>query len=150
MDCIVHGAAKSWTWLSDFHFHLLIYLTGWRPPWECPGPVTCCVAVVLSLWFWMVPHGEKCWGNPSVVWKRVCWHRAFQKGVSLLKAKSRDTEGTANAACQPPDRPGRVDTFGGFTANFYSFKTRKIPAGRLELDDWLGHHRVTSGVGIFA
>ena len=21
MDCIVHGAAKSWTWLSDFHFH---------------------------------------------------------------------------------------------------------------------------------
>ena len=21
MDCIVYGAAKSWTWLSDFHFH---------------------------------------------------------------------------------------------------------------------------------
>ena len=21
MDCIVHGVAKSWTWLSDFHFH---------------------------------------------------------------------------------------------------------------------------------
>ena len=20
MDCIVHGVAKSWTWLSDFHF----------------------------------------------------------------------------------------------------------------------------------
>ena len=24
MDCIVHGAAKSWTWLSDFHFHIHI------------------------------------------------------------------------------------------------------------------------------
>ena len=22
MDCIVHGVAKSWTRLSDFHFHL--------------------------------------------------------------------------------------------------------------------------------
>ena len=21
-DCIVHGVTKSWTWLSDFHFHL--------------------------------------------------------------------------------------------------------------------------------
>ena len=24
MDCIVHGVAKSWTGLSDFHFHILI------------------------------------------------------------------------------------------------------------------------------
>ena len=23
MDCIVHGVAKSWTRLSDFHFHFL-------------------------------------------------------------------------------------------------------------------------------
>ena len=23
MDCIVHGVAKSQTWLSDFHFHIL-------------------------------------------------------------------------------------------------------------------------------
>ena len=21
LDCIVHGVLKSWTWLSDFHFH---------------------------------------------------------------------------------------------------------------------------------
>ena len=28
MDCIVHGITKSWTWLSNFHFHRqnLIYL----------------------------------------------------------------------------------------------------------------------------
>ena len=27
MDCIVHGVAKSWTRLSDFHFHHLMYYT---------------------------------------------------------------------------------------------------------------------------
>ena len=21
MDCIVHGVAKSWTWMNDMHFH---------------------------------------------------------------------------------------------------------------------------------
>ena len=26
MDCIVHGMAKSWTWMSDFHFSLLMYI----------------------------------------------------------------------------------------------------------------------------
>ena len=25
MDCIVHKVAKSWTWLSDFHFHFSLY-----------------------------------------------------------------------------------------------------------------------------
>ena len=25
MDCIVHGVAKSWTQLSDFHFHTIVY-----------------------------------------------------------------------------------------------------------------------------
>ena len=24
MDCIAHGVAKSWTQLSDFHFHFLL------------------------------------------------------------------------------------------------------------------------------
>ena len=32
MDCIVHGVAKSWTQLRDFHFHLFIYF--W-PCWVC-------------------------------------------------------------------------------------------------------------------
>ena len=26
MDCIVHGVAKSWTRLSDFHFHFLMFI----------------------------------------------------------------------------------------------------------------------------
>ena len=28
MDCIVHVVAKSWTWLSDFPFH--VYVTQWN------------------------------------------------------------------------------------------------------------------------
>ena len=33
---------------------------------------------------------------------------------------------------------------------FYSLKTKKIPAGRLALGNWLGLYRVFTGVGIFA
>ena len=83
-------------------------------------------------------------------WKRISRHRAFQKGVILLRTKRRDNVGTASAVDQPPDRPGRVDSFRGLVVNFYSLKTKKIPAGRLALGDWLGHCRVTTGVGIFA
>ena len=83
-------------------------------------------------------------------WKRVSRHRAFQKGVILLRTNSRDNVGTASAVDQPPDRPGRVDSFRGLVVNFYSLKTKKIPAGRLALGDQLGHCRVTTGVGIFA
>ena len=25
MDCIVQGVAKSWTQLSDFHFHVILF-----------------------------------------------------------------------------------------------------------------------------
>ena len=46
--------------------------------------------------------------------------------------------GTASAAGQPPDRPGRVDSFCGLIANFYSLKAKKIPTGKLTLVDWLG------------
>ena len=77
-------------------------------------------------------------------------HRAFQKGVSSLRVRSRDNEGVPNAVGQPPDRPGRVDSFHGLIANFYSFKTKSIPAERLALGDWLGPYRVFTGVGIFA
>ena len=34
MDCIVHGAAKSWTQLSDFHFHKVTKLA---QPWLAWG-----------------------------------------------------------------------------------------------------------------
>ena len=33
MDCIVHGAAKSWTGLSNFHFQAVpLVATGWGLP----------------------------------------------------------------------------------------------------------------------
>ena len=83
-------------------------------------------------------------------WKRITRHRAFQKGVSQLRVKSRDNVGTVRAVGQPPDRPGRVDHLCELIVNFYSLKTKKIPASSLALGDWLGHSRVFTGVGVFA
>ena len=39
MDCIVHGVSKSWTRLSDFHFHLLLLLF--------VALLVCCLSVAL-------------------------------------------------------------------------------------------------------
>ena len=58
--------------------------------------------------------------------------------------------GTASAMGRPPDKPERVDSFYGLVANFYSLKTKQIPAGWLALGDWLGLYRVLTEVGIFA
>ena len=57
---------------------------------------------------------------------------------------------TVSIAGQYPDRLGKAVSFHGLIAKLYTFKTKKIPAGRLMLGDWLGHHRVFTGVGIFA
>ena len=59
-------------------------------------------------------------------WKRIPRHNILQKGVSLLRTKSRDKVGIVSIAGQPPDRPGRADSFHGSVANFYSLKTKKI------------------------
>ena len=83
-------------------------------------------------------------------WKEISRHSMFQKRVSLLRTKSRDKVGIVSTAGQPPDRPGRVDSFCGLVANFYNLKTNKIPAGRLAPEDWLGRYRATTAVGIFA
>ena len=48
-----------------------------------------------------------------------------------------------------PEKPGRIDSFHGLIANFYSLKTKKIP-GRLASGDWLRRYRVFTAVGIFA
>ena len=58
--------------------------------------------------------------------------------------------GTARTAGKPPDTAGRANAFHGSVANFHGFKTKKISAGRLASGDWLGHCRVTTGMGIFA
>ena len=58
--------------------------------------------------------------------------------------------GASSTADQPPDRTGRADNFCGLVAHFYSLETKKIPAGRLALGDWLGHYMVITEVGVFA
>ena len=43
---------------------------------------------------------------------------AFQKGVSLLRSKSRDSVDTVSAVNWPPNSHGRADAFRGLVANF--------------------------------
>ena len=45
---------------------------------------------------------------------------------------------------------GGSGTFLGLVANFYSLKTKEIPAGRVALGDWLGCSKVNPLMGIFA
>ena len=74
-----------------------------------------------------------CRGSPNAGWKRISRHRAFQKGVSLLRTKNREKVGTVSAGGRSPDRAENTDSFHGLIANFYSLKTKKIPAGRWAL-----------------
>ena len=55
------------------------------------------------------------------------------RGVSLLRTKIRERVSPASTFGQPPDRPGKIDSFRGLIASFYSLKTKTIPAGRLVL-----------------
>ena len=76
-----------------------------------------------------------------VVWTRVGKKfpdRILQKGVSLLRTKSRDNVGTEDTVGWPPDWPGRGDrtpskqqpgsTF--HVANFHNFKTKLLLEGQ--------------------
>ena len=83
-------------------------------------------------------------------WKEISRHSMFQKRVSLLRTKSRDKVGTESTVGLLPYRPGTVDSFRGLVVNFYSLKTKKIPARRLMLGDWFGFYRVFTVVGILA
>ena len=55
---------------------------------------------------------------------------------------------SASAVGQPPDRPGRADSFLSLIVSFVALRQNK--AGRLALGDWLGHCGMFSRVGIFA
>ena len=98
MDCIVHGVAKSWTWLSDFHFHLWesrafllaqmvknlpamretqVQSLGWEDPLE-KG-----MATHSSIPAWRIPWTEEPGGLQSngvtKSWIRLSdWHFNFQ------------------------------------------------------------------------
>ena len=53
---------------------------------------------------------------------KVFLDRACQKGVSLLRAKSK--VGTVSTVGRPLDRPVSVDSICELVANFYSLKTK--------------------------
>ena len=55
---------------------------------------------------------------------------------------------SASAVGRPPDRPGGADSFLSLVTGFIALRQNK--AGRLALDDWLGHCRMFSRVGVFA
>ena len=76
-----------------------------------------------------------CWSSLSAGWKGISRHRAFQKGVSLLRAKSRDEAGTESTAGWP-DRRGSADSFCDLIANFYSLKTKFLLEGWHQVIGW--------------
>ena len=73
-----------------------------------------------------------CWGSPSMGWKRISRHRAFQKEVSLLiRTKNREKVGTASPMGWSPDRTGKADRFRELIVNFLASRERKFL-----LDSW--------------
>lgn len=45
-----------------------------------------------------------CYGNPNPSWQRISWHRVFQKGVRLLRARSKDNQGSPTSCCTRESR----------------------------------------------
>ena len=71
--------------------------------------------------------------------------QSISEGSELIKNKEQRLSGHwEHSELTTPDRPERVDSFRGLIANFYSLKTKKIPAGRLALGDWLGRYSIGS------
>ena len=52
---------------------------------------------------------QTCHGSLIAGWERIFRHGAFSKGVSLLRARSKDKEGAVSTVARPPDRPGRAE-----------------------------------------
>ena len=117
-----------------------------RPPvlalflW-CWIPKSVCNPLTTSQSSFLLPsaaYSEFMWLAHANTVKTISRHRPLQKRVTFLIKKRRKSEGTANAVGQPPERPGKVDSFHGLLDSFYSLKIKKIPDGRAALHDWLG------------
>ena len=78
---------------------------------------------------------------PARAGKEFSRHRAFQKGVRLLRAKISDNQGTANAVADPltGQRRRRLSWVSG---QFLS------PQDKIS-GDWLRQYRLITGVSIF-
>ena len=80
-----------------------------------------------------------CWGSPNSSWKRISRH-SISEGSEFIKNKEYYylCYRTLQAVGRLSHRTGRVDALRGLVANFYNPETKKIPAGRVALGDWLG------------
>ena len=98
MDCIVHGVAKSWTRLSDFHFHL-----GVR--WGFPGG-----SEVKNLPVIAGEHRRRRFDR----WvEKTLWRRQWQPTPVFLAWEShgqRSLEGKSPWGCKESDTPERLTT----------------------------------------
>ena len=79
MDCIVHGVAKSGTWLSNFHFH---FVSMWN---ECKFMIVWTFFGIALLWSW-----NENWPFP-VLWPLLSfqnlltyWVQHFDSIISLF------------------------------------------------------------------
>ena len=84
--------------------------------------------------------------GPGAGWKKNFQTRSILEKSEFMenKEQSRVSEGAASTAGRLPGRPGRADPLCGLVANFYSLKTKKIPAGRMALGNWSGCYKVTT------
>ena len=112
----------------------------------CPGVGLQDCVVALLLFF----KEPTCHGHSNAGCERVSRHSIAERSQYAKNKEQRLHGHCKHSGLTPPDRPGRADAFCGLEANFYSLKTKKTPAGGLELGDWLGCHRVTIRVGVLA
>ena len=75
IDGIVHGIAKSWTQLSNFHFHFMMQGSGGPALWGSPGPPT-------------LPHVHR-----RLQWfQKSCPHTTMSKGRKRRMRKSESNQ----------------------------------------------------------
>ena len=95
-EATVHGVAKSWTWLSDKHFHFQGFWASWCLRWQriylqCrrPGFHTWITAIPwrrewqwLQFLAWEIPWTEELWGYSQ--WGHKCvWHGWATNSISI-------------------------------------------------------------------
>ena len=109
MDCIVHGVAKSWTWLSNFHFTSLLcynYLHVCRPygtgaPWSqkpvlinrCPPPAYHQAWFIFSKCFSVQVSRVRLFATP--------WTAAHQASLSIPTSGAYSNSCPSNWWCHP-------------------------------------------------
>ena len=83
--------------------------------------------------------------GPSVGWKKNFQTlKYFRQEWVYWEQRAELVRGAANTVGWLSDRPGRADPLCGLVVNFYSLKTKKIPAGRMALGDWSGCYVVAT------